>query len=123
MNTKSSTLISLGISVALIVGAIWFLYDQHRSIGYGGGWYMPHQFMMGGGYGGGYMGIFMILSWVVVIGAIALVVSGALSSRSSSRGESSPPPLPNAMNVLKRRYASGEIDKAQYEAMKKEIEQ
>ncbi|BBO90297.1 SHOCT domain-containing protein [Desulfosarcina ovata] len=107
MNRKTSTLMSLGISVALIAGAIWFLYDQHRSFGYGG-WYMPHQTMMGGGHGGGYMGIFMILFWVVVIAAIALVVSGAISGRSSSPSER-PPVLPNALEVLKRRYASGEI--------------
>ncbi|GAB6904585.1 conserved hypothetical protein [Desulfosarcina cetonica] len=121
MNRKTSTLMSLGISVALIVGAIWFLYDQHRWFGYGGGgWYMPYQSMMGG-YGGGYMGIFMLLFWVVIIAAIVLAVSGVFSGQSSSRGQLPPPP--NAMDVLKRRYASGELDRDQYEAMKKDIEQ
>lgn len=118
MNRKTSIVMSLGISVALIAGVIWFIYDQHNPFGYrGAGWYMPHQTMMGGGY----MGIFMLLFWVVVIAAIALVISGAFSDRSSVHREK-PPALPNAMDVLKRRYANGEIDKAQYEAMKKDIE-
>ena len=120
MNRKTSTLMSLGISAALIVAAIWFLCDQHRWFD-GSGWYMPYQSMMGG-YGGGYMGIFMILFWVVILAAVVLVVSGVFSGRSSSSRGQIPPP-PDAMDVLKRRYASGEIDRSQYEAMKKDIKQ
>ena len=121
MNRKTSTLMSLGISAALIVGAIWFLYDQHRWFGGGRGWYMPHQSMMFG-YGGGYMGIVMILFWVVILAAVVLVISGVFSGRSSSSRGQIPPP-PDAMDVLKRRYASGEIDRDQYETMKRDIEQ
>lgn len=115
MSRKASMLLSIGISIALIAGAIWFLNSR---LGYGMGyWGMPHHRMMGGGY----MGIFMILFWVVVMAAIALVISGALSEKSTSRRQEPPAP-PNALDVLKRRYAAGEIDKARYEAMKKEIE-
>lgn len=119
MNRKASTLISLGISAALIAGAIWFLSGQHYQFGYGGGrWSMPYPAMMGGGY----MGISMILFWVVIIAAIVLVVAGALSGGASSTRDEAPPAPPSAMDILKRRYASGEIDKTQYETMKKDIE-
>jgi putative membrane protein len=119
MDRKTSTIMSLGISVALIAGAIWFLYEQHHRFGYiDGPWGMPHQTMMGGGY----MGIFMLLFWVALIAVIALMVSGAISGRSSSPKERQPM-SPDALEVLKRRYAKGEIDKAQYQDMKREIEQ
>lgn len=120
MNRKNSTLLSLGISMALIAGAIWFLFDHHSGFGYGGygRWSMPHQAIMGGGG----FGIFMILFWVVVIGAIVMVVSGiAGGGRVADRDDPQRPP--DAMEILDRRYASGEIDKTQYQAMKKELKQ
>lgn len=118
MNRKTSTLMSLGISIALIATAIWFLYNHHSTFGYGNGrWIMPHHMTTGGGG----MGIIMIIFWVVLIVAIALVVSGVISDRPSSsvtRNRS----LPNAVEILKARYARGEIDKTQYENMKRELE-
>jgi len=108
MNRKTGTLLGLGISIALLAGAIWFLFNFHTLFGYGQGrWIMPNE-MMRGGSG---MGIIMILLWIVVIGGIALVISGAISGNPSS-----------AMEILKRRYAKGEIDKEQYQAMKQELQ-
>jgi putative membrane protein len=115
MNRKTGTLLGLGISIALLAGAIWFLFNFHTRFGYGQGrWIMPHA-MMRGGSG---MGIIMILLWIVVIGAIALVISGAISGNPSSGNQR----LPDAMEILKRRYAKGEIDKEQYQAMKQELQ-
>lgn len=119
MNRKTSIIMSLSISAVLVAAAIWFLYELRHRLGFlDGQWRMPHQAMMGGGY----MGIFMILFWAVIIAAIALMVFGAISGRPSSRNEC-PPVLPDALEILKRRYANGEIDKARYEAMKQEIDQ
>ena len=73
MNRKASTLLSLGISIALIAGTIWFLFNHQNSFGYGNStWIMPHHMTIGGGG----MGIIMILFWVAVIAAIVMVVSG-----------------------------------------------
>lgn len=116
MKRKAGTLLSLGISIALLAGAIWFLFNFHTLLGYGQGrWIIPHE-MMRGGSG---MGIIMILLWLAVIGAIALVISGAISGNPSS-GNQRPP---DAMEILKRRYAKGEIDKELYQAMKRELQQ
>lgn len=69
------------------------------------GWHMYN----GMGWGGGlYMLIIFVL---VVIGGIA-VARWALRP---GGGE-------NALAILKRRYAQGEITKEQFEAMKKDIE-
>lgn len=60
----------------------------------------------------------MIIFWLLVIAAIFLGIRWAAktgNSRGSGRGES-------ALDVLKRRYASGEIDHEQYLSMKKELQ-
>jgi putative membrane protein len=70
--------------------------------------YMDWQ---GWGMGGGGW-LFMLLFWGAVIALIVFLVRRTGEGR---RGES-------AMDVLKRRYAKGEITKEEYESMKKDIE-
>ncbi len=120
MNRKASTLLSLGISIALIAGTIWFLFNYHNSFGYGNGrWVMPHHMTIGGGG----MGIVMILFWVAVIAAIAMVVSGIASSGRRTTGGPDRGKPSDALEILKGRYARGEIDKTQYQSMKRELQQ
>lgn len=120
MNRKASTLLSLGISMALIAGTIWFLFNHQNSFGYGhGSWIMPHHMTLGGGS----MGIIMILFWVAVIVAIVLIVSGIVSSRRSIGGTDNAKSSEDALEILKSRYARGEIDKVQYQSMQRELQQ
>jgi putative membrane protein len=66
---------------------------------------------MMGWFGGGIM---MIVFWALVIALIVWIVrevSGGNSVRSRS----------NALDILKERYAKGEIDKEEFEAKKKDI--
>jgi putative membrane protein len=122
MNRKASLLMSLGISLALIAAGIWFLYNHHYRFGFGGSrWMMPHHAMFGGGgMGGGGMGIIMILFWLVVIVAIALAVSSIFTNRHPSPQSEDDSAL-DALTILRRRYARGEIDKQQYESMKRDL--
>lgn len=99
--------------------------------GYGGynngSWSAPYQNnpmfnMMGYGYGPGwgYMGtggwIFMVLFWILVVfGIVALVRLGIHGGR-HHRGEKS------ALEILKERYAKGEIDRKEFEEKKKDLE-
>ena len=72
------------------------------------------------GYGGGWMafGWFtMLLFWALVIVGIVVVIRWASARSVSSPGVAGDTPL----EILKRRYASGEITKEQYEAMKRVI--
>jgi putative membrane protein len=118
VNRKTSTLMSLGISVALIAATIWFLYNHHNNFGYGNGqWIMPHHMTTGGGG----MGIIMIIFWMALIAAIALVVSGVISGKNSSDSQGNRR-HPDAMEILKHRYAKGEIDKTHYDTMKHELQ-
>ncbi|MCL5985767.1 MAG: SHOCT domain-containing protein [Actinobacteria bacterium] len=63
------------------------------------------------------MPIFMILFWGLVIWGIVALVRGATfssSTESSWRADS-------ALEVLKRRYARGEISKEEFEDKKKDL--
>ena len=69
------------------------------------------------GYGGmGLGGLFGLLIWLLLIIGLAWAVIWILSS-SRSRGKGL-----SALEILKRRYASGEISEEQYLKMKHEIE-
>jgi len=117
MNRKASTLLSLGISIALIAAGIWILWNHQNSFSHGdGGWTMPyHMMMVGPG-----MGIVMVLFWVAVLAAIGLLISSVISNHrfpDSTDNEV----LSDTEQILVQRYASGEIDKSQFESMKHEL--
>ncbi len=110
MNRNAKTALIIGgviiailIIVPSVVGAIW---------GWGGnGWGMM------GGFGWMWlMPIFFILFWGLVIWGIVALVRGS----SGSRGSDSPA-ADSALEVLKKRYARGEIDKEEYEEKKKDL--
>ena len=116
MNRKASSLTSLGISTALIAAVIWLLYYLSATPWdrFDGRYVSRHQWMMGGGG----MGIIMLIFWTMVIATVVLLISGAVSNRSSAYGKNAETP---ALDILKQRYARGEIDQETYEAMKREL--
>ena len=59
----------------------------------------------------------MILFWVLIIVGIVLVVRWFISEGKLKRLRTEE----NALNILKKRCASGEIDKEQFETMKREL--
>ncbi len=106
MNSKVNTLISLGVSLAVIAGGIWFLYNHHNIFPYGGGqWHMPHQMWSAGTT---MVGI-VILFWIMVAAAVALVVSGVAAAY-HDLGQHSEEKDAEAPERLKQRYPSGEND-------------
>ncbi len=76
--------------------------------------------MMGGyGMGGfGFGGIFMILWWILIIIGIVVLVKWLLGSNSSFGGGSG-----RALDILKERYARGEIDEQEYQKKKQDLSQ
>jgi len=64
-----------------------------------------------------FMPVFMIVFWGLVIWAVVALVQGISRSRSAggaSREDS-------ALEILKRRYARGEIGKEEYEEKKRDL--
>jgi putative membrane protein len=77
--------------------------------------------MMGPGMMGGYGSMFLVaIFFIVLIGLIIWVVVAALQ-KSNSSTESSAKASDEALDILKRRYAQGEIDKEEYEIKKKDL--
>jgi putative membrane protein len=72
------------------------------------------------GYGGGWMALgwlTMLVFWaLVIVGIVAVIRWAGARNVPSPRG-----PGDTALEILKRRYASGEITKEQYEEMKRDI--
>ena len=81
--------------------------------GYPGPWGWHHN-MMGGG-GGIFMFIFMLIFLGLAIAGIVLLVR-SLSPHSRSKSSE------GALEILKRRYARGEIQKAEFEEKRKDLE-
>jgi len=75
---------------------------------------------MGRGYGAGWFAtIVMAAFWItVVVGIVFLMRWLALLTRSGSHGTSSGD---SALEILKKRYARGEINKEEFEAKKREM--
>jgi putative membrane protein len=84
-----------------------------------GGWEMGPG-MMGWGYGMGWFGpIFMVIFWIaVIVGIIFLIRWLVVSTRG---GSSSAKAEDSALEILKRRYARGEINKEEFEEKKKDL--
>jgi len=72
-----------------------------------------------GGYGmGWFSGIFMIAVWgLVIVGIVLLVRWLAASSQKRETGGAADSPL----EILKKRYARGEINREEFENMKKDL--
>lgn len=88
-------------------------WGDHHGWGMGPG-------MMGWGYGTGWLGmIIMAAFWIaVIVGIVFLIRWLVISTRTGghvTRSEDSP------LEILKRRYARGEINKQEYEEKKKDL--
>ena len=75
-----------------------------------GRWPMMH-------YGFGYGGMFM---WIIFLLVIGLLIYFIVQSQ-KTKGQR-PTQNENPLDILKRRYANGEIQKEEYERMKKDLE-
>ena len=62
------------------------------------------------------MGFGMILFWVLVIVLIVVLIRSLISGSNGNFQKDESP-----LEILKRRYASGEIDKTQFEEMKQHL--
>ena len=89
------------------------LADYRQYYGWGPG-------MMGWGPMGWFGPLGMILFWVLMVLVIVLLIRGFRTSKGSAR--ESGPAAESALDILKKRYARGEINKEEYLEKKKDLE-
>ena len=65
-----------------------------------------------GFFGGGFMWLF----WVLILAAIFLLLKGVSGNSTNASSSESP------MEILRKRYASGEISDEEFESRRKELE-
>ena len=100
------------LAIVLIVPTIIGAVTGWQGYGYGG---MMGPGMMGG-FGMGWMSIF----WIVVLGLIIWAVVAASRGTGQSGGSDSGR-SEASLEILKKRYARGEINKAEYEEKMKDL--
>lgn len=81
-----------------------------------GNWGWDHM-GSGAGWGMGFGGLYMILIWVVIIVVVVMLVK--LLFGGSSRIDL--PREKSALDILKERYARGEIGKEEFEQKKRDL--
>ncbi len=116
---KLTKTLSLSLWASMLLFAM--LLPWHQALaqpGGSGGWQMGPGMM--GNWGMGWFGmIFMVVFWVLVIVGLVFLIKWLIQTTSSRKtgdrmGSS-------AIEILKERYARGEIDKAEFEAKKKDL--
>jgi putative membrane protein len=117
MNKNMKTVLVIGgivvailIVLPLVFGPTWGWRD--------GGWRTVCPFIWGGFGWGWFMPIFMILFGVLVIWGVVALVRGTSHPSDPASGSKQPD---SALEVLKKRYARGEISKAEYEEKRNDI--
>ncbi len=120
--SRSKPWLKLAIAAAVLVAGFWLFnnwdfgpLNSYRSYwGMGRGGYGGHMI----GYGHG-MGIGMLVIWGLIIYAIVSLISGSFSKiqePGQPAGQTD-----DALQILKKRYARGEIDKTQFDAMRRDL--
>ena len=79
-----------------------------------------HGYGLMDGFGGTWMMGLGMLFWLAIIAVVIALVVWVVRS-SSQRGTGSSPQGPDALEIARRRYASGEISKEQFEQLKNDL--
>jgi len=108
------------VGVAVVVVLIALLVTISAVIGgiYGGWPWHMHDLLWPGMIRGGFMFI-MALVWIGILALVIWVVVAAVQKTGGV--DSSPSGVNSALEVLKERYARGEIDKQEFEEKKKDL--
>lgn len=112
MNQNIKTALIVGgviLTILIVLPLIFSLVSGGQGYGYG----MMGPWMMGGF---GWMWL-MPFFWILVLGLIIWAIVAAVSRPTESGGSSED----SALEILKRRYARGEINKEEFEAKKKDL--
>jgi putative membrane protein len=108
--------------ILLIAPACMILFFSHPALAQWRnyqGWQMGPGMMGGWGYGGWFGGIFMIIFWILILVGMVFFIKWMIQS--TSRGHTGNTGGGRALEILKERYARGEISKTEFETMKQDL--
>jgi putative membrane protein len=109
--------LNLGNSLALVFG-VW----TYAAAAEGDDWGPWGMHMMWGSWGIGMM-LMMFLFWAAIIVAIVFVIRWLISS-SHPASQAPPGHAPeSALDILKKRYARGEISKPEFDEMRRNLQE
>ena len=112
---------SLMAGIVIVMFSFIMLIPLNEALAQGGryeGWHMGPG-MMGGWGMGWFGGIFMILFWILILVGLVFLIKWLIQT--TGRGQASSGGGNRALEILKERYARGEIDKAEFETMKLDL--
>jgi len=85
-----------------------------------GGWHMGPGMM--DGWGMGWLGmIFNLVFWILILVGLVFLIRWLMQAGRDRSDRSQGGRDTRALDILKERYARGEIDKQQFESMKKDL--
>lgn len=118
MTEQTRTVVILVAIILLVLVALPLLWGGMMM----GGMMGPGMMGGWGGWGGGanlWLGLLTMLFWVLILAGIGLVVVWAVRHMGPRETTDS---SPRALDILKERYARGELTREQYEQMRRDLE-
>lgn len=114
-NVRTALIIG-GIAIALLIAVPFIL-------GTASGWQSGGWGMMGHGMMGGYSGMWLMpIFWILIIGLVIWAIVALVRGLSQPSGSNSSSTRPDsALEILKSRYAKGEIGKEEYDEKRKDL--
>ena len=107
--------LSIILALAFMIGVTFYAINGKAQMGPG---FAGHG--MGWGYGMGWFGpIIMVAFWIAVIVAVVFLIRWLM--KAPRTGEQWARSEDSALEILKRRYARGEINKEEFEEKKKDL--
>jgi putative membrane protein len=117
---SAKKLLPFGFSLSLL--SFFVLSVQGVALAQWGGYRDGHMMGQGmmGGWGMGWFGmIFMLLFWVLLIVGLIFLIKWLIQT--TRKGPGALNGDSRALDILKERYARGEINKAEFEEKKKDL--
>ncbi len=114
--SKIAWALVIGVVVLIVLGFAASLLVPYRGGGYG--WGMMGPWMMGGFGFPFFGGLMMLIFWVlIIVGVVWLIQALARGGQSPF----SPPSYESPLDILRARYARGEITKDQFDQMRRDL--
>ena len=117
---KLRRIFTLSAALSPFIMLLQFAQPALAQQGRYGDWHMGPGMMSGWGFMGWFGGIFMLVVWVLVIVGLIYLIKWLVQSTKAEHGATRSDSA-GALDILKQRYAKGEMSKEEFDRMKREI--